>query len=224
MTRQLVFELSHRPALGREDFLVAPSNEDAVALIDAWPNWPGQAAALSGPAGSGKSHLAEVWCERSRAVPVKAQALEAADVPALVARGATVVEDLEALNEAGERQLFHLINLMREEKGHLLLTAREAPAHLPLTLPDLVSRLKAMPHAALGAPDDRLLGGILVKLFADRQLHPAEPVISYLVSHMERSVAVARDLVLRLDRTALAGKRPITVPLAAEILQELGNT
>lgn len=223
MTRQLVFELSHRPALGREDFLVAPSNADAVALIDDWPNWPGHAAALSGPAGSGKSHLAEVWCEQSKAINIKAQDLEAADVPGLVASGAALVEDIETLNDAAERQLFHLVNLMREEGGYLLLTARAAPAHLPLKLPDLASRLKAMPHAALGAPDDRLLGGILVKLFADRQLHPAEPVITYLVSHMERSVAVARDLVARLDRTALSGKRPITVPLAAEILQELGN-
>lgn len=223
MTRQLAFELGHRPALAREDFLVAPSNADAVALIDAWPNWPGHAAALSGPAGSGKTHLAEVWRERSKASRLTGADLDLADLPAIAASGAALIEDMDELSDAGERQLFHLFNLMREEGGHLLLSAREAPAQLKLRLPDLASRLKAMPHAGLGAPDDALLAGILVKLFADRQLRPGDPVIAYLVSHMERSVAVARDLVARLDQAGLSGKRAITVPLVVEILQELGN-
>ena len=38
---QLPLDLGHRPALGREDFLVAPSNQGAVAWIDRWPDWPG---------------------------------------------------------------------------------------------------------------------------------------------------------------------------------------
>lgn len=224
MTRQLAFELGHRPALAREDFLVAPSNAAAVALIDSWPNWPGHAAALSGPADSGKTHLAEVWRDRSNACRLTGADLDLADLPTIVAAGAALVEDVDGLSDAGERQLFHLFNLMREEAGHLLLTAREAPARLNLRLPDLASRLKAMPHADLGVPDDALLAGILVKLFADRQLRPGETVIAYLVSHMERSVAMAHDLVSRLDQASLSGKRAITVPLVVETLQGLGNT
>lgn len=225
MPRQLAFELGFRPASGREDFLVAPSNEAAVALIDAWPDWPGPAAALSGPAGSGKTHLAEVWRAASGASRIEASALAGADLPALVAARALIVEVEEAggFTDAGERALFHLINLAKEEGAFLLLTAREAPARLDVRLPDLASRLRALPHAKLGAPDDALLSGVLVKLFDDRQLRVAEPLIAYLAARIERSIAVAHDVVEALDRASLSGRRPVTVPLAAEVLRLRGR-
>lgn len=222
MPRQLVFELGHRAASGREDFLVAPSNEAAVRLIDAWPQWPGPAVAISGPAGSGKTHLAEVWRVASDAWTIEAGDLAPADIPALVAARALIVENLDTLTDAGERALFHLLNLVKEEGAFLLITSREPPARLPTRLPDLASRLKALPHGELGAPDDALLAGILVKLFDDRQLRVAEPLIVYLAARIERSVAQAREVVAALDRASLSGKRPITVPLAAEVLREPG--
>lgn len=221
--RQLVLELGHRPAFGREDFLVAPPNEAAVALIDAWPDWPDRVVALSGPEGSGKTHLAEVWRVASGAVSLAPFALASAEVPALVARQAIILEDLTALDATAERALFHLVNLVREEKAFLLITARVAPARLPLTLPDLVSRLRAVPQAELGAPDDALLAGILVKLFDDRQLRVTPAVIAWLATRIERSVKAARDAVDALDRASLSGKRAITVPLAAEILGAQGE-
>jgi chromosomal replication initiation ATPase DnaA len=194
-----------------------------VALIDAWPAWPAPSVALSGPEGSGKTHLAEVWRARSGAGLLSAAALDEADVPALAAARAVVIEDMEALSPAAERNLFHLLNLVKEEGASLLLTSREPPARLPIALPDLASRLRALPHAGLGAPDDALLAGILVKLFDDRQLRVAEPLIAYLAARIERSVAVARDVVAALDKASLSGKRPITVPLAADVLAGPGH-
>ncbi len=211
MPRQLAFELGHRPAVGREDFLVAPPNEAAVALIDAWPDWPDRVVALSGPEGSGKTHLAEVWRKAAGAVSLAPEALARADVPALAAARAIILEDLAAPDAEAERALFHLI------------TARVALARLPLTLPDLASRLRAVPQAELGPPDDALLAGILVKLFDDRQLRVAPAVIAWLAARIERSVKAARDAVAELDRASLSGKRPITVPLAAEILGAQGE-
>lgn len=221
MPRQLVFELGHRTARGRDDFLVGPSNATAVALIDAWPAWPGPAVAISGPQGSGKTHLAEVWREMSGAVSIDAAELAGANVPALVAARAIIVEDVATLNDEAERTFFHLLNLVKEEGAFLLMTAREAPARLGIRLPDLASRLKALPHAELGGPDDALLAGVLVKLFDDRQLRVAEPLIAYVASRIERRISVARDVVEALDRASLSGKRPITVPLAAQVLEEL---
>ncbi|MFN4355682.1 HdaA/DnaA family protein [Parvibaculum sp.] len=223
MARQLVFELGHRPASGREDFLIAPSNEAAVALIDAWPDWPDRIVALSGPSGSGKTHLAEVWRMASGAVSLRPDMLASADIPGLVAQRAIILEDLETLTSKGERALFHLLNLVRAEEAFLLITSREALARLPLALPDLTSRLKAVPQIELGPPDDVLLAGILVKLFDDRQLRVTPAVVSYLASRIERSVKAAREAVAELDIASLSGKRPITVPLAAEILGRQGE-
>ena len=54
-------------AMGREDFLVSPSNADAVAWIDRWPDWPGPALVIVGPPGSGKTHLGQVWRQQAGA-------------------------------------------------------------------------------------------------------------------------------------------------------------
>lgn len=217
--QQLPLALQHRPARGRADFLVAPANEHAVALIDRWPDWPDQILALAGAAGTGKTHLAEVWRTRSGAALVEAAELHEEALPALLETGAVIVENGESLTPDGERALFHLINMVRETKSFLLLTGAEAPARWPAGLPDLASRLKAVPRVEIGPPDEALLAALLVKLFDDRGMSVPAAVISYVVPRMERSFAAMRDFAEALDRASLAGKRPVTVPLAAEVLK-----
>jgi len=216
---QLVFDLPHRPALGREDFLVAPSNAKATALIDAWPQWPSPVLVVVGPQGSGKSHLAEVWRAASGAIRAVSGDLAVERVPELLQRGAAVIEDLPGAGFE-ERALFHLLNLAREQGAFVLLTSSDYPAHWPVALPDLETRLKAAPVALLEAPDDALLRAVLVKLFADRQLTVSDDVLSYLIARMERSLAAANRLVAELDRTAFAAKSGITKPLAGRVLAD----
>jgi len=220
MTSQFAFEFPHRPAFGADDFLVAPSNEAAVAFLDGWPGWPSSSLVLHGPAGCGKTHLAHVWQTRSGAVLRAAAALTPDAVPDLAAHAAIVIDDAE---QADERPLLHLVNLVAERRGHLLLTAAAPPAHWTTALPDLRSRLVAMPAVAMLAPDDALIGAVLLKLFADRQLDVGEDVLVFLLRHMERSFAAARRLVAALDRAALVARRRITVPLAREVLASEGT-
>jgi chromosomal replication initiation ATPase DnaA len=215
--RQLALDLGHRPALGREDFLLAPSNADAVAWLDRWPDWPAPALAIYGPEGSGKTHLAQVWRARSGASLLAAAALSAAAVPALAAQP-VVIEDAD--RGVDERALLHLYNLLAERRLHLLLTGRRAPARWPLGLADLRSRLNAAPAAALAPPDESLVGAVLVKLLADRQLRVGDEVVGFLLARLERSFAAAQRIVAALDRAALAQRSNITVPLARQVLQD----
>lgn len=219
--QQLVFELPHRPALGLEDFLVSASNAEAVALIDRWPDWPSRAAILSGPPGSGKSHLAHVWCLKANARTVPAATLLASRVPDIAARSAVVIEDIAAISD--ETALFHVLNLARETGLAVLLTSSVPPGDLKLSLPDLKSRLKALPVAAIAAPDDPLLRAVLVKLFADRQLTVEPQTIAYLMLRMERSMDYARRLVEVADRQALVLQRAVTRSIAASALEALQN-
>jgi chromosomal replication initiation ATPase DnaA len=216
--RQLALALEHAESFAREDFLSGPCNAAALALIDRWPDWPGQTVVLVGPGGSGKSHLAAIWAGAAGARFVAARSLAAALLPGALATGALVVEDLAA-GQFDEQALFHLLNLAREDGAFLLLTARSAPAGWKLAIPDLASRLKALPVVALTAPDDILLRGVLVKLFADRQLAVDESLIGYLVKRIERSIAAARAVVAELDGEAMRQKRPLTRALAAEMLR-----
>ncbi|WP_323378440.1 HdaA/DnaA family protein [Skermanella mucosa] len=218
---QLPLDLGHRPAMGADDFLVAPSNEAAVAWLDLWPNWPAPALVIFGPAGCGKTHLAQVWRARTQAPRVEPGDLRIETLPRLLSEAAAVVidnADRGTGDARAERALFHLYNLARETGGHLLLTSESAPARWGINLPDLRSRLMAAPAVAVGAPDDALLAAILVKLFADRQLRVGHDVIRFLVTHMERSFDAARRLVADLDAAALAARRRITVPLARRVL------
>lgn len=217
---QLVLDFGHRSALGREDFLVAPSNAEAVAWLDRWPAWPAPALAIYGPEGCGKSHLVQVWRARSCALEFPRADLEswALGERLGVARAAFIDDADRGVDEAA---LLHLYNMLAERGGHLLVTGREGPARWALQLADLRSRLIAAPAVAVAAPDEALMAALLVKLFADRQLRVNADLVAYVVTRMDRSFEAARRLVAALDQTALAARRRITVPLARAVLEDL---
>jgi chromosomal replication initiation ATPase DnaA len=219
-SRQLAFDLPHRVATGRDDFLVTASNAKAVALIDLWPDWPSNALILLGPSGSGKSHLAAVWHEMTGALLARPSDIRNDAVPRLLEKDALVIEDApgEALDESA---FFHLLNLAREQKAYVLVTALVAPSAWGIALPDLLSRLKAAPTAQLGPPDDVLLRGVLVKLFADRQIGVDEAVVSYLLSRMPRELAAARSLVADIDRRALEERAEVTRNFVGKVLGDI---
>ena len=216
--RQLVLALDHAESFAREDFLAGPSNAAALALIDSWPDWPDRVMALVGPEGSGKTHLASVWAEAAGARVLSAKLLEHGDLPAALATGALVLEDLEP-DDLDEPALFHLLNLAREERAFVLITARAAPTTFPVTIRDLESRLRAIPVVTLAAPDDALLRSVIVKLAADRQLAVDEALVNYLTNRIERSFAAAQAAVMRLDEEAMRQHRPVTRALAAELFR-----
>ena len=219
-SRQLVLDLPHRAALGRDDFLVTASNMAAVSMIDRYPDWPSWGMVLLGAAGSGKSHLLEVWRQAAGAGLVSAADIGAMAPDALLATGALAIDNAPGV-ALDERALFHLFNLARQTSGHVLIACESDPANWAVALPDLASRLKALPVARLEPPDDGLLRGVLVKLFADRQLAVEEALVSYMLLRMPRSLDAARALVAEIDRVALVEKLPVTRGLVSRVLQDL---
>lgn len=212
-TGQRVFDLPIRTGFGGADFFVSDSNRDAFGWIERWPDWPVRALALYGAPGSGKTHLAHLWCERTGAALIAGAEVSEAIPPA----AAVAVDDAD---KAPEEPLLHLYNSALERGASLLLTMRAAPASLPIALPDLASRLRALPVAGIAPPDDALLGAVLVKHFADRQIRVGPGLIAYLVARIERSFAAAASVAARLDAAALSAARPITVKLARAVLEE----
>jgi chromosomal replication initiation ATPase DnaA len=216
--RQIPLDLGFRPAVGREDFFVAPGNADAVAWIDRWPRWPAHALALFGPAGCGKTHLAHVFAARASAKVMAIRNVDAASVSDVVdSSRAVVLEYGDAPFD--EASVFHLYNALQQAKGWLLLTGREAPARWVVNLPDLKSRLSAVQAVRIEPPDDDTMQAVLVKLFADRQINVGPDVVAYLSRHMERTFAQARHIVELADRESLAGQRAVTVPLIKALLE-----
>ena len=218
-SRQLLLDLAQRPALGAEDFLVSASNQAAADMIDRWPDWPLASVMVVAPARAGKTHLANVWRLKSGAARLVASALREDDVAS--ANGALLVEDLHD-GIAHERALFHLLNLVREHRLSMLLTSRVPPGELDVRLPDLRSRLRALPLVSIARPDEGLLKAVLVKHFSDRQLAVEPHVVNHLALHMEQSMEAAANIVAEIDRLAMASHRKVTRALAAEALARLG--
>lgn len=198
---QLTFRLPCLSALGCEDYFVSDANRLAAEWVERWPDWPGNALVLWGPAGSGKSHLAAIWRDR------------------LDGRDGVVVEDIDRLVAEGQAvTLFHRINEVRGRGGTLLMTSRLAPGAMADVLPDLSSRLRAMAAVAIEEPDDALMVAVIAKEFADRQLRVDDDVIMFLMKRLKRTFAALHGAVAALDGAALREKRPITVPLAKAAL------
>lgn len=218
---QLALDLALEPDYRAASFAVSEANASALALVNRWPRWRQGHLLLVGPASSGKTHLARMWSERTRARPLNARTLSG-ELRAVGRGEAVLVEDCHA--GADETGLFHLLNRAAGDAGvTVLLTGRGSPSQWPVSLPDLVSRLKAAETAVLHEPDDALLRQVLEKLFRDRRTPLGAGVLEYLLMRMERSVDFARHLVAVLDNAALARKGPVTRALAREALGALSG-
>jgi chromosomal replication initiation ATPase DnaA len=215
--RQLSLDLPHRAALGAEDFLVSECNRGAVRLIDSWPDWQDNAQLIIGPAASGKTHLARVWQARSSAETLTPTGLDAGLLDSMGEGTPLIVEDVDRAGY-NEKALFHLLNLAREKRLFVLLSARDAPNRFDCSLPDLRSRLNALPAVRIGAPDDALLKTVMLKHFVDRQLSIDPKVLDFLALRIERSLAAAAVAVAAIDRAALGSGRKISRQLVAEAL------
>ena len=220
--QQLTLDFPHRPALGVEDFFVSKTNQAAVELIDQWPTWPALSVYLEGPAASGKTHLAHVWQRASSAAMLRADCLSRAQIALLTEGQALIIEDIDK-GIMDEHALFHLINLSKEQGFHILLTGTTSPGQISIDLPDLRSRVRALPVVRIEAPDDTLLRPVLIKQFQDRQLEVSPALIEYILPRMERSFSGVQRFVERLDQLALSSGRRITRQFAGDVLTSFQN-
>jgi chromosomal replication initiation ATPase DnaA len=177
---------------------------------------------VHGPAGSGKTHLAQTWRLRAGAILLAPGDIETATLPFRLAAGtAVVVEDVDR-SPPDPQAWFHLLNLLVERGQSALFTAREAPARWQIGLADLASRLRALPAVGIAPPDEHLVEAVLVKQLADRQLRVPPDTVRYVATRLERSLAAVGRIAAALDAAAMAAKRPLTIPLARDVLRGEG--
>ncbi len=218
---QLVMPFATTPSYHAADFIPGEANAAAREGLLRWPDWPYSLMLLYGPHGSGKTHLAHLFAQHAGAqfiAPARLGTSPADQI--LTGHHVWVLDGLDDV--ADEAALAQLINHARARGDYLLITARESADRRAFRLPDLSSRLRALPAIGIDAPDDALLTGVLAKSFADLQLRIAPDVLSYAVSQLERSYSAAQQFVRAMDHLSLTRGRAITIPLVREALR--GNT
>lgn len=210
---QLVMPFAPEVSYRAEDFIAGAANMNALSLIEQWPDWPYSLVMVQGEKGSGKTHLSHVFAGKSNAVFLDAARVGSMPADQLLAGShCWVLEDIHTIRN--EAALAQLINHARARGDYLLLTS----ARWQVTLPDLASRLKALPTVSLGSPDDGLLTAVLAKDFADRQIRVAPDTLYYAVTQLERSYAAAQDFAAKLDAASLSRGRKINLALVKECL------
>ncbi|MBL6453821.1 chromosomal replication initiator DnaA [Belnapia sp. T6] len=215
--RQLILPLPpiHRYELNA--LLTDASNAEALAWLRRPEGWPQGRLALFGPAATGKTHMLQ-GLAAARGWPVL-EGPSLRGLPEVPPGPGLGLDDADCAAE--ERALLHLLNLCAERGQLVLLAGREAPARWPVALPDLRSRLRAMPAVGIRPPGDALLAALLRRDFARRQLRVEEGVQAWLLARLPREAAAVAEAAARLDRAALAAGGRVTRALARSVLAEL---
>jgi len=218
-TRQLPLPLPAEPSYDPADLLEDATNAEAMAWLHRPADWPGGRLALWGPPAVGKTHMLR-WMAARHGWPVLAGPV-LAGLPEVPAGPGLALDDADRPGE--ETALLHLLNLCAERGQMLLLAGREAPARWKVALPDLASRLRGMAAVAVQPPGDALLGALLTKQFADRQLRVEPSLQAWLLARLPREAAAVAQAAALLDRAALAHGGKLTRGLARAALAGLAD-
>lgn len=210
LTLPFAVTLSYAP----ENFVHAPENEEASKWLNLWPRWPVCGLIVQGPRGCGKTHLAHGWAARSGAVFLDANQVSSLSTSA-------VIEDLETLQD--DEGLFHALNRAKEEGHFLLLTARDTWSEKQVQLPDLASRLKALPHIFMHAPGDQLLQWMLEKILADLGVVLTSSQKTFVLQLLERSGSAVQHFAQSLHSLLLQHPQRVTQRLLREIIEQGGS-
>ena len=219
--RQLPLPIPARPAYDEASFLTAACNAAARAWLGRTELWPDQRLALWGDADHGKTHLLRIWAGRTGATILDGASLTG--FPEIASPHGVAVDDADRAEEAA---LLHLLNTARDLGRPVLLAGRAAPARWTVGLRDLASRLRAITAVEVGAPDDALLRGLLLRWLADRQLVAEDPAMhERLLTRLPRSPDAILAAVARLDHDALLSRRRTVTPamLRAALLAGLAD-
>ena len=216
MSSQLALPFVHQPAYDPVEFVPDASNAAALTWLAA--EWPAGRLAVWGGAGCGKTHLLHVWAASCCAIMVRGPDLAAP--PGLPAGFGIALDDADG---APERALLHLLNSAAEDGRRVLLAARTPPSRWPTRLPDLASRLRAVPAVELMPPGDAMLRTLFANLLAQRQLSVAEPLQRWLLLRLPRDPSALREAAARLDAAALAAGRSVNHTMATQVLTAIAG-
>ena len=216
---QYLLDIGKLNSFDEDDYIITESNLEVIKWIGQWPNWGdgiyNNITIIAGENSSGKTHLAQIWSNRSGAIYISQQDLVSKSYLDHKSKN-FILEDLEKIS--CEQELFHFIEHVINNKSYLVITSARSPQDL-FTLPDLKSRLNSFLLMKIRKPDSVMVEQILVKYFSDRQIAVNESVIKYLIARVDFSYKKISELVETLDKSSLEAHKNLSIPFIKSILK-----
>lgn len=197
------------------DFIESAENEKALTMLKQWPNWPTYGLIICGPSGAGKTHLAQLWGYHNAYI-IQEQDFEKAprDLPYQ-----SFVFDMHISSMQQQIWLFHLLNIIRERQGYILIITNEPIENMGLQLQDLSSRLQELMFIQMRYPHDELLYKIIKQMAQKEQMNMTHETMQYILTRTPRDINIIKQTFACLNNLSLSMQKPITIPFIRKLIE-----
>ena len=213
---QLLLDFDHNIEFNEHDYYVSKSNYLAFNLIQNWTKWEKKILNISGDTFSGKTHLAKIFQNKSKALYLSHKDVNEEIFKKIKLNEFIIIDDFEKIKN--ENLLYSLFNLIYHDNKYLLILSNRAISDIDYSLDDLNSRAKNCIFAKIENPDDDLIFAIIVKSFSDRQIKLEKKFLEYIIKRIERSYGKIYEFIYKVDELSLKKKKPVNLKTIKEIL------
>lgn len=199
--KQLLLDIEAPPKPSIENFVVG-SNAEALNSLHLAMHGNAQTRFiyLWGESGSGKTHLLEAFQQ--------------------IANGQNIqfVDNVQALSDAQQIDLFNTYNQLRDNDGTLITAGIAAPTQMGLR-DDLATRLAwGLTYQLHPLSDEEK--ALALKNYANaRSMKLPDEVIEYCLRYLRRDLPSLISTISALDLWSRTNKRAVTIPLLKQLLQ-----
>ena len=211
--KQFFFDLELAKNYNKSDFFVNTTNKQAVDLVSLWPEWHNKAAVLFGESKSGKSHLGNIWLEKSNAklINIEDDNLE----KTVNDRNNYLIDNFSYIKPHHENIILDIFNKCLFNNKFILFLC-DTDIKINFNIKDLESRFSSILSTTINKPDDQIIEVIIIKFFSDNQVLISKDVIKYLSSRLDRSYKELYKSLEKINSISLKNKQKITIPFLRE--------
>ncbi len=213
---QLLLALDHKKSFNEHDYYVSKSNFFAYSIIEKWPKWEKKIFNIYGEKFSGKTHLANIFKSKTKALFIKANEFNDD-----IFKKAKLFENIIIDNfdeKYDEKLIYSIFNLIEQDNKYMLINSIIPISEINFKLPDMISRSKNCLSAKIENPDDDLIFAIILKNFSDRQIKVEKRIIEFIINRIDRSYSKIYEFIYKIDELSLKKKKPINFKTIKEIL------
>lgn len=184
---------------------------------------------ICGAQGSGRSHLLQASCHAADQQGLASVYLPLDELQhyspnelfeGLAALSLVCLDNIEAVmgDSAWEKAIFHLFNDLREAEHSLLVAADRGVKQLPISMPDLASRLGWGSFYQLKNLDDEQRIAVLKFRAERRGLELSDEVAQFVSRRGHRTIDALMQTLDNLDKASLKEQRKLTIPFVKDAL------